>query len=384
MGILCCKKKKSEPLINEEEVEKVIDKKEDNPLGIKLKNDDFERLKFIGKGSFGEVFLVKSKSNEKLYAMKILDKEKIISNDQEEHTKSERDLMVKVDCPFIIDIKFAFQDSQNLYILTEFMQGGELYFHLFKEKRFTNEKAKFYLIEIILALDFLHKNKMIYRDLKPENILLDKTGHIKLTDFGLSKILSKEKQKAYTICGTPQFLAPEILTGKGYDNSVDWWSFGCLMYKMLTGIDIFRFSKEEPLTPKMYEVNLLIPDYVLNEAQDLIRKLIITNPKKRLGYGPDGAEKIKNHPYFKDVDWEKAWKKELKPPFIPEINDDLDLKYFNKGFTDESLESFIDEDPSSQKTNDFTGFTYVTNSYSKDMFAGGRPSNVTSNSNLSN
>ena len=183
----CCKKKKAETLISQDDIENSIDN-DDNPLGIKLKAEDFEKLKLIGKGSFGEVYLAKFKNNSQLYAMKILDKKTIISYNQEEHTKAERDLMVKVDCPFIVDIKFAFQDKQNLYLLTEFMQGGELFFHLYREKRFTNEKARFYAIEIILAIEFLHQKKMMYRDLKPENVLIDKKGHIKITDFGLSKI----------------------------------------------------------------------------------------------------------------------------------------------------------------------------------------------------
>ena len=385
MGILCCeKKKKTETFLDANDIEKNIDIKEDNPLGIKIKNEDFERLKLIGKGSFGDVFLVKLKSNEKIYAMKILDKEKIKSYDQEEHTKSERDLMVKINCPFIVDIKYAFQDKQYLYMVTEFMQGGEMFFHLFKEKRFTNEKAKFYLVEIILAIEFLHKNNMMYRDLKPENVLLDKNGHIKITDFGLSKILSKENEKTYTICGTPQYLAPEILSSEGYDNAVDWWSLGCLMYKILIGIDAFKFSKNQSLSPEMYEIEILIPDYVTKEANDLIRKLLVINPKKRLGSGPGGADKIKNHSYFKDIDWEKAWNKELTPPFIPDIKDDLDLKYFDKGFTDENLESFSSEEESSSlKTIDYKGFTYVTDSYTKDELNDGRASNATLNSNTS-
>ena len=385
MGILCCeKKKKTETFLDANDIEKNIDIKEDNPLGIKIKNEDFERLKLIGKGSFGEVFLVKLKSNEKIYAMKILDKEKIKSYDQEEHTKSERDLMVKINCPFIVDIKYAFQDKQYLYMVTEFMQGGEMFFHLFKEKRFTNEKAKFYLVEIILAIEFLHKNNMMYRDLKPENVLLDKNGHIKITDFGLSKILSRKNEKTYTICGTPQYLAPEILSSEGYDNAIDWWSLGCLMYKMLIGIDAFKFSKNQSLSPEMYEIEILIPDYVTKEANDLIRKLLVINPKKRLGSGPGGADKIKNHSYFKDIDWEKAWNKELTPPFIPDIKDDFDLKYFDKGFTDENLESFSSEEESSSlKTIDYKGFTYVTDSYTKDELNNGRASNATLNSNTS-
>ena len=374
----CCKKKKDETLINQEDVEKAIDN-DDNPLGIKLKTEDFQKYKLIGKGSFGDVFLVKFKSNNQFYAMKILDKKTVVSYNQEEHTKSERDLMVKVDCPFIIDIKFAFQDKQNLYLLTEFMPGGELFFHLYREKRFNNDKTKFYAVEIILAIEFLHKKNMMYRDLKPENVLIDKTGHIKLTDFGLSKILSKEKEKTYTICGTPQYLAPEVLTCDGYDDSVDWWSLGCIIYKMLTGIDPFHFSKDESLSPEMYEVDIIIPDYVSKTAKDLIKKLLITNPKKRLGWGPGGAEKIKSHPFFKDVDWEKALNKELMPPFIPNLSNELDLKYFDKGFTDERVESYEEEEPSSQNVI-FKGFTFVTESYGHNQLNEGRTSEVTNGS----
>ena len=374
----CCKKKKAETLISQDDIENSIDN-DDNPLGIKLKAEDFEKLKLIGKGSFGEVYLAKFKNNSQLYAMKILDKKTIISYNQEEHTKAERDLMVKVDCPFIVDIKFAFQDKQNLYLLTEFMQGGELFFHLYREKRFIDDKARFYAIEIILAIEFLHKKKMMYRDLKPENVLIDKKGHIKITDFGLSKILSKEKEKTYTICGTPQYLAPEILAGEGYDDAVDWWSLGCILYKMLIGVDPFHFSRDESLCAEMFEVDIFIPDYVTKQAKDLIKKLLITNPKKRLGWGPGGVDKIKSHSYFKDVDWEKAWNKELEPPFVPELKDEMDLKYFDKGFTDERVESFAEEEPSSQNVV-FKGFTFVNQSFGKDTLNDGRTSDATNNS----
>jgi len=374
----CCKKKNKETLISQDDIENSIDN-DDNPLGIKLKAEDFEKLKLIGKGSFGEVYLAKFKNNSHLYAMKILDKKTIISYNQEEHTKAERDLMVKVDCPFIVDIKFAFQDKQNLYLLTEFMQGGELFFHLYREKRFTDDKARFYAIEIILAIEFLHKKKMMYRDLKPENVLIDKKGHIKITDFGLSKILSKEKEKTYTICGTPQYLAPEILAGEGYDDAVDWWSLGCILYKMLIGVDPFHFSRDESLCAEMFEVDIFIPDYITKQAKDLIKKLLVTNPKKRLGWGPGGVDKIKSHSYFKDVDWEKAWNKELEPPFVPELKDEMDLKYFDKGFTDERVESFAEEEPSSQNVV-FKGFTFVNQSFGKDTLNDGRTSDATNNS----
>ena len=190
----CCKKKDAD--YDQLSVNAFLEN-HDNPLGIKLSFHDFEKLKVLGKGSFGEVLLVRLKANGKLFAMKILAKNKVKLRRQEVHTKTERDLMVKINCPFIVSIKFAFQDAVNLYIITEFMQGGEMFFHLHKEKKFSDEKTKFYIVEIILAIEFMHNNKMLYRDLKPENIMIDANGHIKLTDFGLSKIVKKNKRKSF-------------------------------------------------------------------------------------------------------------------------------------------------------------------------------------------
>ena len=372
----CCKKKGDEQLL-----ESLFDNKDDNPLGIKLKVKDFQRIKLLGKGSFGEVYLVRY-SNNKTYAMKILDKNYIREKHQEQHTKIERDLLSRTNCSFIVNIKFAFQDNTNLYILTEFMQGGDLFFHLHREKRFFNEKAKFYLVEIILAIEYLHNNNMIYRDLKPENILLDKTGHIKLTDFGLSKILKNPKEKSYTICGTPQYLAPEILTNKGYDNTVDWWSLGCVFYEMLIGRYPFKIGLGESLNEDIYKKDILIPDYVSDEAQDLINKLLVINPKKRLGFGQDGAIKIKQHSYFKNINWEDAWNLKLIPPFVPQLKSDIDLSYFNTMFTDEKLSS-VESDISgmnlSNNNNYFKGFTYVGNSMDNELMFMNKSNDDTNN-----
>ena len=372
----CCKKKVDNQLI-----ENLFDNKDDNPLGIQLKVKDFQRIKLLGKGSFGEVYLVKSNSNNKTYAMKILNKDYIRERQQEKHTKIERDLLSRTNCSFIVNIKFAFQDNSNLYILTEFMQGGDLFFHLHREKRFTDEKAKFYLIEIILAIEYLHNNNMIYRDLKPENLLLDKTGHIKLTDFGLSKILKNPKEKSYTICGTPQYLAPEILSNKGYDSAVDWWSLGCVFYEMLIGSYPFKIRLGESLNEDIYKKEILIPDYVTKEAQDLIYKLLVVNPKKRLGFGPDGANKIKNHSYFKNINWKDALNKKLIPPFIPQLKDDTDLSYFSNMFTDEKVSS-VESDISGitlSNNNDFKGFTFVANSMSNELMYMNKSSDDTNN-----
>jgi len=363
----CCKKKDGG--YDQQSVNEFVEN-HDNPLGIKLTFHDFEKLKVLGKGSFGEVLLVKLKANGKYYAMKILTKKQVKLRHQEVHTKAERDLMVKINCPFIVNIKFAFQDEYKLYIITEFMQGGEMFFHLHKEKRFSNEKTRFYIIEIILAIEFLHKNNMLYRDLKPENIMVDASGHIKLTDFGLSKMFTKTKEKAFTICGTPQYLAPEILSDEGYDNSVDWWSLGCVMYEMLVGRAPFRIPKGSYLSADLYKKKISIPEFVTNDAKDLISKLLIPNPKNRLGYGKDGAKNIKEHPYFNGIDWEEAWEKKLTPPLVPKLKDETDLSYFDKMFTDEKIEgSNVSEVPSTimSQTNDYKGFTYVTNSVTTEL-----------------
>ena len=367
MGICCKKKKKDDDVIL---IENLLNEKEDdNPFNIKLKMNDFQKIKLLGKGSFGEVYLVKLKRNNKVYAMKILDKYNVRESNQVEHTKVERDLLVKTNCPFVVNIKFAFQDKENLYIITEFMQGGELFFHLHKEKRFDNEKAKFYIVEIILALEYLHSRKMLYRDLKPPNILIDKTGHIKLTDFGLSKIFKSKNDKAYTICGSPNYLAPEILTNKGYDFTVDWWSLGCVMYELLIGLSPFKIRPGESLNEEFYNKEFFMPDYVSEEAQDLIKKLLVINPKKRLGYGDNGANKIKLHPYFKNINWDDAWKQKLNPPFIPQIKDDLDIRYFDTLFTKETILS-SDSDYSGLSSNnsgDFKGFTFVSDSIGSEL-----------------
>ena len=369
----CCQKKKQEQLIDKNESSEmqsspnndVNSSKQEN---IKVTSQDFQGLKLLGTGSFGRVLLVRYSSNNTLYAMKILNKAQIKLKHQEEHTKTERDLMVKINSPFIVNIKFAFQDDSRLYIVSDFMQGGDMFYHLHFNKKFDEPRAKFYIIELILGLEFLHKNSMIYRDLKPENILMDSKGHIKISDFGLSKILDNPEEKAYTLCGTPQYLAPEILKNKGYDKSVDWWSLGCFLYEMLTGYLPFYIPKGNRINPKVYEEPLRFPPGVNSSAKNLIIQLLNVNPKKRLGYGEEDAETIKNHPYFKGVEWEKYWNKEIDPPFVPELDDEMDLKYFDKMFTDEPLDSNRPTVYSRPREHSvYPEFTYVTNSLRNDM-----------------
>ena len=388
----CCQKRKTEKLLNE-----FIQSKEPlNPLNtnnnlttntsiklnvedidfqntiFKLSYSDFEPLKLLGRGSFGEVILVRLKANKKLYAMKILDKESLKKRKQQIHTKTERDLMVKINCPFIVDIKSAFQDEAKLYLVSEFLQGGDLFFHLHEKKKnaFSEEKAKFYIIELVVALDFLHKNNMIYRDLKPENILLDSQGHVKLTDFGLSKIFENENDKAYTVCGTPQYLAPEILLRKGYGKEVDWWSLGCILYEMIHGRLPFKFKKGEKISINIYKQNLIFDNKISEEAKDLIKNLLIFNPENRLGSGVDGGDKIKNHKFFYGINWNDVWGKKLKPPFVPELKSEQDLKYFDSSFTDESIGSLLSRSGSFRDrglSNEYNGFSYLAPSVGKEL-----------------
>ena len=386
----CCQKKKPEKFIegttlgggkeelmrtddSNTKLDEVSNDNQDQALNVKVTYNDFEPIKLLGRGSFGEVLLVRLKANQKVYAMKILNKTLLKIKKQELHTKTERDLMVKINCPFIVNIKSAFQDSSKLYIVSEFMQGGDMFFHLHDGRiiTFNNEKTKFYILELVLALEFLHKNNMVYRDLKPENILLDDKGHVKLTDFGLSKILEDESDKAFTICGTPQYLAPEVLLKKGYNKAVDWWSLGCVMYEMLSGRLPFPIKRGIRLNTKIYDRPVDFPKTMTNEAKDLIQQFLVVDPSKRLGEGPNGSQNIKNHPFFKGINWEDAWNRKIKPPFIPNLRNDTDLKYFDTIFTDEPIDGpkrkITLRDREREPSNDYNGFTYVAGSVSNEL-----------------
>jgi serine/threonine protein kinase len=280
----CCKKRAEEINMSMNIVvnsEHFIDKKDLDEGKKVVSLDDFDILKLIGKGSFSKVYLVKNRLNHKIYSMKKLDKPFIKRTRQEQHIINERILLSKMNYPFLVKLFCCFQDQDHLYFILEFIQGGELFFHLHREIRFDDEKTRFYIAELILVLNFLHNNKVIYRDIKPENILLDLEGHIKLTDFGLSRLCSGINEKVFTICGTPYYIAPEIIENKGYNNSVDWWSLGCLMYEMLNGKPLFNFSSGK-IDTNEFKKEIVLPNNFSEEAKDLIIKLLEKNPKNRI------------------------------------------------------------------------------------------------------
>ena len=312
----------SEPSTNRTSVRTTRSSLDNSNISLK----DFTTLKILGKGSYGKVYLVKNINTNKIYAMKILDKQFLLEKNQITHTKTERIALEKLKHPFIVKLNYAFQDFKNLYFITEFLQGGELFYHLRKKSGFKEKAVKFYMSQVLLALEFMHDNNYIYRDLKPENIMIDKQGNIKLTDFGLSKIL-KPNETTYTLCGTAEYLAPEIIFGKGYDKTCDWFSFGVVIFELFCGYHPFG-RKNKKIDPTIYLRKTYIPEKVGKKAKDLIEKLFVSNPKNRLGY--KSADEIKNHPFFKDIDFKKVLNKEYKPPFIPQLDNETDLKYFEK------------------------------------------------------
>ena len=316
--------------------------------------EDFKQLKILGQGSFGKVVLVKNENNNKLYAMKILDKKYIVKKNQVSHTRTERAMLEKLKHPFIVRLNYAFQDSKRLYFLTEFLQGGELFFHLRRNSGYKEKAVRFYMCQILLALEYMHNNNYIYRDLKPENILIDKEGNIKLTDFGLSKIMPPDETTTYTMCGTAEYLAPEILFGKGYDKTCDWFSFGVVLFEMFCGYHPFK-SKGQKIDPNIYLRKTYIPDKVGKTARDLIEKLFVSNPKKRLGY--KSSDEVKNHPFFKGIDFDKVLRKEYKPPFIPKLKDDTDLRYFDENYTQLKVENEKQAEAEEDEFN-FEGFSF--------------------------
>jgi len=332
--------------------------------------DNFNILMLLGRGSFGKVVLAKKKDNKKLYALKILNKSKVKLQNQIDHTLSERAILEKIDHPFIVKLKYAFQTPEKLCFVTEYMPGGELFYHLRKNKFFNEDKARFYIAEIILGIEYLHKLNCIYRDLKPENILLDREGHIRLTDFGLSKItisIQDEGHIAYTICGTPEYLAPEILEGKGYTKSVDWWSLGALLYEMLVGYSPFKAkTKDKRIDIKLYKAPVDYKNYLSIEAKALISELLKIDQFTRLGSGKSDTDDIKSHAFFRGLDWNEIELKKIKPPFVPKISSDEDYSNFDQMFTEENPLSETPNKFSILEQSKYHNFTYDKNDIEGD------------------
>ncbi|RZF32667.1 hypothetical protein LSTR_LSTR004095 [Laodelphax striatellus] len=320
----------------------------------------FELLKVLGQGSFGKVFLVRKVvglDSGTLYAMKVLKKATLKVRDRM-RTKMERNILVDVRHPFIVRLHYAFQTEGKLYLILDFLRGGDLFTRLSNEVMFSAKSLKFYLAELALALDHIHSLGIIYRDLKPENILLDADGHISLTDFGLSKLPLDDK-KAYSFCGTVEYMAPEVVNRKGHSFAADWWSFGVLMYEMLTGSLPFQGANRKETMTQIMKAKLGMPQFLSQEAQSLLRVLFKRNPANRLGAGKEGVNEIKTHPFFATIDWEKLLKKEILPPFKPAVSRAEDAFYFDSEFTSKSPKDSPGIPPSANAHELFRGFSFI-------------------------
>jgi serine/threonine protein kinase len=322
----------------------------------------FDVVKVIGRGSFGKVYLVKNKDNNEFYAMKVLKKEAISSPNQRLHTIAERRILQEIDSKFVVKLHYAFQNPDKLYFVMDFLNGGEMFTHLRKNIKFSEKRARFYAAEMVLALKDLHDNKILYRDLKPENVILGSDGHIKITDFGLSKMnINKVNDLTFTFWGTPEYLAPEIIGQKGHDKSVDWWSLGTILYEMLAGRAPFANKNKQKVLRDVLKAPVLMKKSFSPKARDLLQKLLERDPKKRLGYGIKDAEELMEHPFFESIDWEKLKVHDVKPPYIPKVKKVDDLRHIDPLFKEEKVQDTPAQNQLSigkKMVNHFDEFTY--------------------------
>ncbi|GFY46578.1 hypothetical protein TNIN_160741 [Trichonephila inaurata madagascariensis] len=358
----------SEALYSEEKISDADKEEKSVDLGPKekknVKPSDFEFLKVIGKGSFGRVLLAKHKVEGNVYAVKVLQKKMILKRNEKNHVMSERNVLLKnLHHPFLVGLHYAFQTPDKLYFVLDYVNGGELFFHLQRERYFPEPRARFYAAEITSALGYLHSEGIIYRDLKPENILLDFKGHVVLTDFGLSKEGLTEKDTTTTFCGTPEYLAPEVLRKQAYDKAVDWWCLGAVLYEMLYGLPPF-YSRD---TMEMYQnilnkplrlrTNISIP------ARNLLEGLLQKDKGKRLGAVHD-VDDVKRHDFFKAINWIDLEAKAISPPYNPNVRGQMDLKNIDPEFIREPVPASLSRSQSlSASVQDadvsFVGFSYA-------------------------
>eukprot|EP01013_Petalomonas_cantuscygni_P040754 TRINITY_DN728_c0_g1_i1.p1 TRINITY_DN728_c0_g1~~TRINITY_DN728_c0_g1_i1.p1 ORF type:complete len:607 (-),score=90.06 TRINITY_DN728_c0_g1_i1:39-1859(-) len=295
---------------------------------------DFELLSMIGEGNYATVLLVQHKRTRRHYAMKVLRKAALIARDEVTHTLTERFILAHARHPFLVRMHAAFQTPTAVYLAMQFANGGELFNHLNRAGRFDEPRARFYAAEIVLALEYLHAHGVVYRDLKPENVLLDGEGHVALADFGLSKVLPAPGDETGTFCGTPEYLAPEVVLNRGHGKPVDWWSLGVLVYELLVGIPPFYDAEVAVMYRNILTNAIRIPPSVSATAADFLRRLLERDPARRLGSpGTKGAAGVKAHAFFRGVDWQAVLERRVPPPVVPAVSGGGDLSAVSPEFT---------------------------------------------------
>ena len=288
--------------------------------------NDFERFRTIGTGAFGRVILVKHKPTATFYAMKILDKAKLIKLKQVDHTYNEKRILQCVRFPFIIYMEYCFKDNSYVYMVLPYINGGEMFTHLRRMGKFDESLARFYAAQVALALEYLHHCSLVYRDLKPENILIQNTGYLRVIDFGFCKMIDG---RTWTLCGTPEYLAPEVILSKGYGKSVDWWSFGILIYEMNAGYPPFYARDPMKIYEKIVSGKYKFAHHFGEELKDILKNILQVDLTRRYGNLKGGPMDIKAHKWFQSTDWNQIYHQKLQPSFIPKCPSPEDTSNFD-------------------------------------------------------
>ncbi|XP_054006787.1 cAMP-dependent protein kinase catalytic subunit alpha-like [Hylaeus anthracinus] len=288
--------------------------------------DDFERFRTIGTGAFGRVLLVKYKLNSEYYAMKVLEKAKIVKMKQVDHTYNEKRILQCVRFPFVVYMEFCFKDNSYVYMVLPFINGGEMFTHLRRMGKFDESLARFYAAQVLLALEYLHHCSLVYRDLKPENILIQNTGYIRMTDFGFCKMIDG---RTWTLCGTPEYLAPEVILSKGYGQSVDWWSFGVLIYEMNAGYPPFYSRDPMKIYEKIVTGKYKFAQHFSEDLRDILKNILQVDLTRRYGNLKNGTMDLKGHKWFQTTDWNSIYHQKIQPSFIPTCSVPEDTSNFD-------------------------------------------------------